>query len=220
MRGAEAVLRKATVLGMAAVVKERIAKGYREPSLDRRLRKERTRGEAKLLHKAKLAGVACPVVFEVEEFAITMGFLDGGRPDMDAGEAEEAGRMLAKLHEADIIHGDYTPANLIRSKPHQSDRRDPTASSGVCTHSVTTFQIGSQRAAGYQTQFGNGMLYVIDFGLGFVSNNVEDKAVDVFTMLRAIGEKEAFARGYGTYTKAGAVLARVKEVEKRVRYAF
>jgi tRNA A-37 threonylcarbamoyl transferase component Bud32 len=64
------------------------------------------------------------------------------------------------------------------------------------------------------------MLYVIDFGLGFVSNNVEDKAVDVFTMLRAIGEKEAFARGYGTYTKAGAVLARVKEVEKRVRYAF
>ncbi len=183
MRGAEAVLRKAAVLGRAAVVKERIAKRYREQSLDRRLRRERTRGEARLLHRAKLAGVACPVVLEVGEFTITMGFLDGKRPEMDAGEAKEAGEILAKLHSADIIHGDYTPANLIRVR-------------------------------------GNGAMHVIDFGLGYVSNDVEDKAVDVFTMLRAIGEKEAFVSGYRAYAKAEAVLARVKGVEKRVRYAF
>lgn len=180
MRGAEAVLRMATVLGRAAVVKERIAKRYREPSLDRRLRKERTKSEAKLLHKAKMAGVPCPVVLAVDEFSITMGFLGGGRPEMGAGEAREAGRMLAKLHAADIIHGDYTPANLI---------------------------LGDA-------------LYVIDFGLGYVSSDVEDKAVDVFTMVRAISEKDAFLAGYRAYPKAEAVLARVKNVEKRVRYAL
>lgn len=183
MRGAEAVLRRAMVLGRAVVVKERIAKRYREPSLDRRLRKERTRSEAKLLHKAKAAGVPCPVVLEVDEFSITMGFLDGSRPGMDAKEAREAGRMLAWLHEAGIIHGDYTPANLIRAA-------------------------------------GGRAMYVIDFGLGYVSSDVEDKAVDVFTMLRAIAQKEAFIAGYRAYQKADAVLARVKGVEKRVRYAF
>jgi Kae1-associated kinase Bud32 len=180
VRGAEAVLRRATLLGRAVVVKERIAKRYREPSLDRRLRKERTRSEAKLLHKAKVAGVPCPVVFELNEFSITMGFLDGKRPEMGSEETREAGRMLARLHEADIIHGDYTPANLIRGE----------------------------------------RLYVTDFGLGFISNDVEDKAVDVFTMLRAIGEKDAFISGYSSYPKAASVLERVKGVEKRVRYAL
>lgn len=99
---------------------------------------------------------------------------------MDRRECEEAGRILARLHEADIIHGDYTPANLIKD-----DR-----------------------------------IHVIDFGLGFISSDIEDKAVDVFTMLRAIDEKDAFLEGYTAYGKAGSVLKRLKKVEKRVRYAF
>ena len=157
-------------------------KGYREGALDAKLRAERTRGEARLLHKAKLAGVPCPTVLEVREFEITMSFVDGARPGMDAGESREAGRILAKLHEADIIHGDYTPANLIRSGE-------------------------------------SGVIYVIDFGLGFVSKDIEDKAVDVFTMLRAVAEKDAFIAGYFSYGRAEEVLKRVKVVEKRVRYA-
>jgi Kae1-associated kinase Bud32 len=109
-----------------------------------------------------------------------MGFIGGARPEMGAADAREAGKTLAMLHAADIIHGDYTPANLIRGET----------------------------------------LYVIDFGLGFVSSDIEDKAVDVFTMLRAITQKEAFIQGYRAYPKADAVLVRVKGVEKRVRYAF
>jgi Kae1-associated kinase Bud32 len=103
---------------------------------------------------------------------------------MDRKEAREAGRLLALLHGADIIHGDFTPANLFMS---------------------------------------GGRMHVIDFGLGFISNDIEDKAVDVFTMMRVLadaGKKEAFAQGYGAYAKAGKVLERMKGVEKRVRYAF
>ncbi len=105
---------------------------------------------------------------------------------MRAGEAREAGALLARLHEADIIHGDYTPANLIESKDRKS-------------------------------------IFVIDFGLGFVSNDIEDKAVDVFTMLRSLQGpqgKAAFLEGYGMYRRSGEVAGRVKEVESRVRYAF
>jgi len=181
MRGAEAIVERGMLLGHPVVIKRREAKRYRAGELDKRLRAERTRGEARLLHKAKLAGVRCPVVLEVREFEITMGFVEGARPEMDDRQCGEAGKLLAALHAADIIHGDYTPANLIEGKEGIS---------------------------------------VIDFGLGFISNDVEDKAVDVFTMMRAIERKEAFIAGYRSYAKAPAVLARVKDVEKRVRYAF
>jgi len=200
MRGAEAVLSRKVLLGRPCVVKTRTVKGYRVKELDGRLRTERTRSEARLLHKAKLAGVPCPTVFEVDDFEITMGFVDGPRPVMDDKDAEEAGVILAKLHADDIIHGDYTPANLISSLTDRTGKRG-----------------------------GGRTLFVIDFGLGFISKDVEDKAVDVFTMLRALGDggkggsrksvKEAFLKGYGSYDKASSVLKRVKDVEKRVRYA-
>ncbi len=188
MRGAEAVLERKRLLGRDAVEKSRMPKGYRIQALDARLRSERTRSEARLLNKAKLAGVPCPTVLEVDEFSLTLSFVEGERPAMSAGEAREAGVLLARLHEADIIHGDYTPANLIEIKNKKSSS-----------------------------------LVVIDFGLGFVSNDIEDKAVDVFTMLRSLQapqSKAAFLEGYGMYRRSGEVAGRVKEVESRVRYAF
>lgn len=190
MRGAEAVVIVGSLLGKKVVFKERIAKGYRVAKLDQRLRKDRTKGEARLLNKAKIAGVPCPTVLEVDGFRITMSFIRGKRPQMSIGEAREAGAMLAKLHGADIIHGDYTPANLIRSS-------DPEGC--ACA------------------------LAVIDFGLGYISNDVEDKATDVFAMLQAVkgveGAKQAFLEGYRVYPKHGDVAARVMQIEKRVRYA-
>jgi len=184
MKGAEAVLTPTKIIGIDALTKTRIAKGYRIKELDTRLRTERTKMEARLLNKAKLAGVPCPTVLEVDEFEIVMEKIEGKRPGMDPADCEEAGRLLAKLHSADIIHGDYTPANLLTD--------------------------GKK-------------LFVIDFGLGFISNDIEDKAVDVFTMIRAIGKpegKESFLKGYGAYAKAESVLKRLKVVEMRVRYAF
>jgi len=180
VRGAEAVLSKTEIIGNDTIVKKRIAKSYRLKEIDEKLRRERTRVEARLLHKAKLAGVKCPTVLQVDEFEIVMSFLEGKRPKMDSSESKTAGEILAKLHSKDIIHGDYTPANLIENP---------------------------------------GGIYVIDFGLGFISADIEDKAVDVFTMLRAISEKDAFVDGYKTYSKAESVLKRVAKVEKRVRYA-
>jgi len=183
MRGAEAVLRKDKLLRREVVIKERIRKNYRIKELDSKLRKERTRAEARLLHRAKLAGVCCPTVLEVDGFSITMSFLSGDHPVMGISDCREAGRMLASLHCAGIIHGDFTPVNLMLSK---------------------------------------GKLFVIDFGLGFFSNDIEDKAIDVFTMVKALDKKrgEAFLHGYSTRNpKHETVMKRLKEVEKRVRYA-
>ena len=182
MRGAEAIVTKNNFLGRKAAVKNRIPKKYRNSGLDEKLRRSRTKVEARLLHRAKIAGVKCPVVLKVDDFSITMTFIDGKRPGMNKKESWEAGKMLAKLHSAGIIHGDYTPANLIESK---------------------------------------GKFFVIDFGLGYFSDYTEDRAVDVYTMLRTLGEcgKKSFLKGYRTYKKYNSVFRRLEDIGKRVRYA-
>ncbi|MEM2137682.1 MAG: KEOPS complex kinase/ATPase Bud32 [Candidatus Anstonellaceae archaeon] len=120
MKGAEAVLNKASFLGMEAVEKFRVEKKYRVKELDESIRRGRTRREARLLAKAKLAGVLCPVVYEVGDFSIRMKFLQGKmlhrelmKRKIAAREVESAAGILVKLHLQDIVHGDFTPANLM-----------------------------------------------------------------------------------------------------------
>ncbi|NYZ74179.1 Kae1-associated serine/threonine protein kinase [Candidatus Micrarchaeota archaeon] len=221
MRGAEAVLSKTTFIGRAAVVKSRIVKGYRVKELDSRLRSERTRSEARLLHRAKLAGVDCPTVLCVDDFDITMTFVSGKRPEMTKKQSYDAGAILAKLHANDIIHGDYTPANLVVSENKKTKKSELETTKPEKTEPESCASGSAMPASGRGA--GVGVLFVIDFGLGFVSNDIEDKAVDVFTMLRALDgneKKDGFVEGYRAYVKSDSVLKRVKDVEKRVRYAF
>ena len=181
MKGAESIVRVSKFLGKKIVIKERIPKKYRSLELDTALRKTRTRIEARLLHKAKKAGVSCPLVWWVGDYTLYLSFIKGKQPHMDEKNAHDAGLILAKLHTADIIHGDYTQANLILDTE----------------------------------------LTVIDFGLGFFSNDVEDKAIDVITMRNTIQKEEskkAFLEGYKNYANASAVFKRLKLVESRVRY--
>lgn len=113
LRGAEAVLVPDTFLGHPVLRKERRKKGYRIKEIDGRIRIERTRREARLLHKAKLAGVSCPIVYEVGADYIVIGRVKGRKLPADAGMLREAGGILGRLHSAGIIHGDFTPYNII-----------------------------------------------------------------------------------------------------------
>jgi Kae1-associated kinase Bud32 len=124
MKGAEAILSQLDVLGLPAVEKVRLKKTYRATALDERIRRERTRQEVRLLSKAKEAGVLCPVVYEVTDFAIRMGFLQGemlyhalskGRK-ATSRELASAAQILVALHSAGIVHGDFTPANLMNTR--------------------------------------------------------------------------------------------------------
>lgn len=183
MKGAEAVVRKCKLIGLKCVEKNRFPKDYRNSELDKKLRAERTKQEARLLNRAKKLGIKCPTVLEVGEYNIIMTFVDGKRANLNNGKfAEGTGKILAKLHSGEIIHGDYTPANLI------SNGRD---------------------------------LFLIDFGLGHLSNDIEDKAIDVLTMLKSLNEKtgEKFLGGYSEYSEFKKIIARVKQIKERARYA-
>lgn len=56
-QGAEARLYKGSYLGKATVVKERFVKTYRHKDLDSLLTKERIKGEARAIVRAKAAGL-------------------------------------------------------------------------------------------------------------------------------------------------------------------
>jgi len=113
LRGAEAVLVPCSFLGHSALRKERREKSYRIKEIDSELRLGRTRREARLLHKAKEAGVSCPTVYAVGENCIVIDRLLGGKLKENPAQLRKAGEMLAKLHSAGIIHGDFTPYNII-----------------------------------------------------------------------------------------------------------
>ena len=189
--GAEAVL----IHKDGKLIKIRKRKSYRLQVLDEKLRKQRTKKEAKLLEKAaKLIPV--PKIFKTDEKEeINMEFLEGKKLSENLDNLKNAeeicieiGRNIAKLHDADIIHGDLTTSNMILK---------------------------------------DNKVYFIDFGLGFESKKIEDKAVDLHLIKHALEAKhfvhyekffKAILEGYKLSQHHEAAIHRLKAVEKRGRY--
>ncbi len=109
--GGEAIVR----IYENVVEKERRPKRYRIKELDDVLRKKRTKAEVRLMNLARRQGVATPIVLDVRNYTIVMERIDGTpvREIMNENICREIGRSLAKMHSADIVHGDVTPMNMI-----------------------------------------------------------------------------------------------------------
>ncbi len=199
-RGAEAILYVDFFEGRKVLVKERIKKSYRLEELDKKLRVERTRKEARLLTEARKIGVNTPQIFEVDEKngKIVMEFIDGKRlkdimndlPEEKIAEIfQKVGEDIGKMHSMNIIHGDLTTSNMILK---------------------------------------NGKIYFIDFGLGFFSRRIEDKGVDLNLLKEAIRAThpkllnlcwQNIVIGYKkTFEKWEKVIRKVDEIERRARY--
>jgi Kae1-associated kinase Bud32 len=114
-QGAEAVLH----FSEHTVTKERVAKAYRHPELDEKLRKLRNRKEAKILGEAP---TRVPKLIAVTDYSITMERIDGPRlrdvltQENAAHHGRELGAMIKELHGKNIIHGDLTTSNALVDK--------------------------------------------------------------------------------------------------------
>lgn len=193
-RGAEAILtRRGNIL-----VKRRIQKNYRLGEIDERLRKLRTRSEAKIM--GKLQGrINVPKILRMDDKnkEIIMQFIDGKMlsnhldsfPFKKQEEiCKEIGKGIARIHDSGIIHGDLTTSNIILK---------------------------------------NNRIFFVDFGLGSHSSRVEDKAVDLHLMRQALESKhyqrwqpifQAVLEGYKESANSSLVLQQFKKVESRGRY--
>ncbi len=184
--GAEAVIYLTRVFGIDAVVKYRLPKAYRQKDLDEHLRTQRTRAEAKAMLAAADAGVKVPALLLVDRYSICMERISGSvlssikEDNHYLALMAQAGKFLERMHSANIVHGDYTPANLLVSK--------------------------------------NG-IYVIDFGLSAFSGEVEERAMDLLLMKRAVSGDafKSFSKGYGIELHKHE-FQMLKEIEQRGRY--
>lgn len=104
------------------VVKKRIKKGYRISFIDDKLRKSRTKREAKVLKKIEDLNLS-PKLIKVDEKdkIIFMEYVKGSKlVDCYKSEyAKEIGQIIAKIHNLDIIHGDLTTSNIILDENNQ-----------------------------------------------------------------------------------------------------
>ncbi len=192
------------------IIKDRISKSYRHAELDKTIRKRRTKAETKLLIKASEI-ISSPKPLTSEEFnKIKMPFIDGKKlsehlDNFQLKKQEEIcrqiGESIAKLHRKDIIHGDLTTSNMILA-----DKKSGLLEGG-----------GGD----------GGSIYFIDFGLGFISHKIEDKAVDLHLLRQALEAKhfqhwqvlfKKVLQGYAHYKEHKKILEQLKKVEKRGRY--
>jgi len=121
-QGAEAKLYLSDIDGRKVLVKDRIKKSYRIKQIDEKLRKQRTSRESNLLSEARRVGVLTPRIVKVEKNKIIMDYIDGQRIKELLNSSNkktvvklsfEIGKIIGKLHSADIIHGDLTTSNMI-----------------------------------------------------------------------------------------------------------
>jgi len=112
IQGAEAVV----TIGDDRVTKRRLPRSYRHPTLDERLRTDRTRLEARLTSAARRAGVPTPVVYDLDPETATIVFERVGtselRGALTADRVRTVGRHLARIHDAGFVHGDPTTRNV------------------------------------------------------------------------------------------------------------
>ncbi len=123
-KGAESIIYKVEQWGLPLVLKWRQGKSYLLKDIDSQLRKSRTSRECKMLTVSRTLGVPTPAVYSVDlnKHIITMDFISGTQFKQLAGQIPRSnlislsygfGKLIATLHEGDVVHGDPTTSNVI-----------------------------------------------------------------------------------------------------------
>ncbi len=118
-QGAEAII----YLQQGKVHKKRIKKSYRLKEIDEKLRKLRTRKEAKLLEKlSSLLPVPKLIKVDEKKKEIILEYIKGKKLSLHLDKLkdkekimEQIGKQASILHDNNIIHGDLTTSNMILS---------------------------------------------------------------------------------------------------------
>jgi len=114
-QGAEAIIQKQD----SNIIKNRIKKSYRHPVLDNKLRKTRTKSEAKIIEKLQNI-IPVPKMIETNnQDQIIMQHIPGKKLSEHLEQlnwkqiCKQIAQNLTNLHNSDIIHSDLTTSNMI-----------------------------------------------------------------------------------------------------------
>jgi TP53 regulating kinase-like protein len=201
-KGAEAEIYLEEWFGKPAIRKQRIPKAYRIPELDDAIRRMRTSHEANMMHEVRKLGVPVPTIQHID--------LDSSTIMMD------------------FVNGPTLKEELYRIPTHA--KRERCGSLGVIVGRMHEGAIvhGDMTISNVLSE--QGKLYMIDFGLGDFSKEVEDKGVDLLLLNRAMKSTHyafhtilfnAFMKGYTSVVgqkQRKEILHKMHEIEQRGRY--
>ena len=201
--GAEAIVSRLRWNGLDLVSKHRVPKPYRVPELDRWIRDRRTIREAKIIVELKRVGVPAPAIILLDRSSSTiyMQYIRGV-------ELKKALNRLDPMKVVEIAGrlGEIVGRMHLRKIVHGD---------------LTTSNVILDEA---------GRIYLIDFGLSSVTDDIEELAVDIHLLDRSLESahhklRERFMKhfllGYSKIVgreRALEVLGKVKEIRMRGRY--
>ncbi len=202
-KGAEASLYLAEWHDKKVIMKRRLPKKYRISQLDERIRSYRTIHEPQLMHEARKAGVPTPIIFlvDVKQATIIMEFIEGKLVKHLLDKVSESKRLSLCVEIGESI-----------GRLH---------SSGIIHGDLTTSNM---------IQTSEGKIFLVDFGLGEKSKELEARGVDLHLMKRALqsthfrfaeGCFNAVVKGYSKILDGETVknvLAKIEEIGRRGRY--
>lgn len=197
-RGAEAEIYISEWRGRKIVIKRRIKKGYRIKEIDEKIREQRTKKEAFLMMSARKAGVSVPIIYDlrINDKEIFMQYIEGERLKDVIDEMDE------KIQRKICGEIGISIANLHKN--------------GIIHGDITTSNMIWMK----------NKLYLIDFGLGMKSREIEDRGVDLHLLMEAFKaahkNKKLFEWVVETYKKnfeeGEEVMKKVHEIARRGRY--
>ncbi|KAL7714684.1 non-specific serine/threonine protein kinase [Entamoeba marina] len=161
-QGAEAELYTIPNSTPPLMIKRRFPKSYRTPSLDKSMNRRRVRNEVRTLQRFKELNLPCPKFYFTQNLDIIMEYIDGN--------------SLKSFIDKEFNGTTYSDATFkvvsslgrILGEMH---------SKGFCHGDLTTsnFMVTSSNE-----------IVIIDFGLSNQSETIEDMAVDLYVLERAL----------------------------------
>ena len=201
-KGAEAEIYLENWHGELAIRKSRVAKPYRVPELDEAIRRYRTAHEASMMQEVRKLGVPVPTIQHIdpESSTLIMDYVDG--PTLRA--------ELNRLPMTTRISRCKSLGRLL-GQMHEG---------GIVHGDLTISNVLSE----------NGKLFMIDFGLGNFSDEIEDRGVDLLLLNRALRSThyafhgalfKGFLGGYSATVgkkRSEEISGKMREIEQRGRY--
>lgn len=196
--GAESKIYQGKLFDYDVIIKHRYPKSFRIPQIDLKLRKERTTQEARLMMAAKKAGINVPYILDIDKTEWKI--------TMDYIE----GTKLKDLMIENGLQERFNKIGLQVAMLHNNDiiHGDLTSSNIIITE--------------------DDEVWLIDFGLGFTSPQLEDQTVDLMVLKHILESSHplladqafaAFLQGYAEEkSNLKQLLKRLDIIEKRVRY--
>ena len=202
IKGSESFLYNGSAFGYEVVIKERRPKKYRDPKLDQKLRLQRLRIESRMILSALNNNIHVPALISADLQSFTL--------ELEKINGDNFGTFLSNSqssNESTLTHNFLKEFGHMVAKLHNIE---------IIHGDLTPLNVLIRK---------DNTMFIIDFGLAFYSNEVKDKAMDLFILYGALkiyshfdSLFEGFLEGYRIANDQVLIIDYFDKLTKKGRY--